>query len=386
MTPPSTTTAPSLAHRGESRSDQPPDAVVPCRAVRRRPTRRRPATRHSPSAALRLPPRRPTALEVIAPFPPTDTVPGGGPAAPLRAQQAEILDPALLPGLAKRGVGDASIARFEMPTELQPAADLAVEVEQDPAVVRAEHERGCGQVVRTPAAAHRVGHGGEWCRNSPRSRCWPSSAGSQAWSRRTASSVNGSETAVTSRSAGPAPTCPIRSHRCRPARRRPGRRGRRDPARGRGDPRRRRVPRCRDAPRAAPRSRAASRSRRGRSSRPTRVANVCSAGPPVARRRRTASRRDSAPAICVDARVTTMSTHPSTRASSVSSRASAAACAGVSSGSKTPDSRACWRGRPGRGGPGRRTAPGAVLRRALMPPAYSSTAPRRRASSQATWP
>ena len=37
-------------------------------------------------------------------------------------------------------------------------------------------------------------------------------------------------------------------------------------------------------------SAAASRSRRGRSSRPTRVANVCSAGPPVARRRRTVSR------------------------------------------------------------------------------------------------
>ena len=37
-------------------------------------------------------------------------------------------------------------------------------------------------------------------------------------------------------------------------------------------------------------SRAASRSRRGRSSRPTRVAKVCSAGPPVARRRRSVSR------------------------------------------------------------------------------------------------
>ena len=41
----------ALAHGGESGSHQPPDAVVRARAAHRRPTRRRRATPHSPSAA-----------------------------------------------------------------------------------------------------------------------------------------------------------------------------------------------------------------------------------------------------------------------------------------------------------------------------------------------
>ncbi len=74
--------------------------------------------------------------------------------------------------------------------------------------------------------------------------------------------------------------------------------GRRDPAAtaaDRGAPRARPGPRCRGtAPTASQRS-AAARSRRGRSSRPISVAKVCSAGPPVARRRRSVSRSADAP-------------------------------------------------------------------------------------------
>ena len=109
-------------------------------------------------------------------------------------------------------------------------------------------------------------------------------------------------------------------------------------AAGPGGPRRRRGRRCPGARCSAAHSAAASRSRRGRSSSPTRAAKVCSAGPPAARRRRNASpRRDrrsgsrSAAALS-----TTWQTQPSTSASAVSSRASDAFCAGVSSGVKMP--------------------------------------------------
>ena len=86
-------------------------------------------------------------------------------------------------------------------------------------------------------------------------------------------------------------------------------------------------------------SREASRSRRGRSSRPISVANVCSAGPPDARRRRSVSRSASADGRRGSAAAcTTASTQPSTSASAVSSRASAAFCSGVSSGWNMP----CW--------------------------------------------
>ena len=86
-------------------------------------------------------------------------------------------------------------------------------------------------------------------------------------------------------------------------------------------------------------SREASRSRRGRSSRPISVANVCSAGPPEARRRRSVSRSASADGRRgLAAACTTASTQPSTSASAVSRRASAAFCSGVSSGWNMP----CW--------------------------------------------
>ena len=81
--------------------------------------------------------------------------------------------------------------------------------------------------------------------------------------------------------------------------------------------------------RSAPHSAEASRSRRGRSSSPTSAAKVASAGPPAARRRRTASCILAAAGIrLVVAWPTTSSTQPSTSASVVSSRASAASCAG----------------------------------------------------------
>ena len=110
----------------------------------------------------------------------------------------------------------------------------------------------------------------------------------------------------------------------------PGRRGRRRSGRGRGAPTARRGP---STPRCSVSSRHSSdaaRSRRGRSSSPTTVANVCSAGPPEARRRRSVSRSASAPGSrSPTASATTASTQPSTSASSVSSRASAAFCSGV---------------------------------------------------------
>src|SRR5699024_2655193 len=83
---------------------------------------------------------------------------------------------------------------------------------------------------------------------------------------------------------------------------------------------------------------AASRIRRGRSSSPTSVAKVCSAGPPVARRRRSVSRSASAPGNrSATASATTTSTQPSTSASSVSSRVSAACCCGVVCGCNSPE-------------------------------------------------
>ena len=80
-------------------------------------------------------------------------------------------------------------------------------------------------------------------------------------------------------------------------------------------------------------SAAASRSIRGRSSRPTRAAKVRSDGPPEARRRRIAS-ASAAPCTSRESAAadTTVATQPSTRASAVSRRASAAFCCGVSSG------------------------------------------------------
>jgi len=73
-------------------------------------------------------------------------------------------------------------------------------------------------------------------------------------------------------------------------------------------------------------------SRRGRSSSPTRVAKVRSAGPPVARRRLTASARASACERRSRATaLTTVATHPSTRTSAVPRRPTAALSAGRSS-------------------------------------------------------
>ena len=81
----------------------------------------------------------------------------------------------------------------------------------------------------------------------------------------------------------------------------------------------------------------ASRSRRGRSSRPTRVAKVCSAGPPAARRRRTVSCSLAAAGIrSAVAWPTTSSTQPSTSARVTSSFSSAAFWAGDGSGSNSP--------------------------------------------------
>ena len=268
--------------------------------------------------------------------------------------------PALLPGLAQRGVRDRTVARLQVPAELQPATDLAVQVEQDLGVVCAQHQRGRREVVRAPAAVHGVGHRRQMVEELGSEPVLPRLGGHpRPRARRTASSVNGSGSAVTCRPAGPAPTCPIRSRRCRRARTRPGRRGR---------PGRQQVGVPPDGVSSldaavlasSAQSRAASRSRRGRSSSPTRVANVCSAGPPVARRRRTASRSESAPGICVAARVTTMSTQPSTRASSVSRRARAAALGGGVLGLEDAGLAGPAGGPPGRPGRSRRAAPGAA--------------------------
>ena len=86
------------------------------------------------------------------------------------------------------------------------------------------------------------------------------------------------------------------------------------------------VPRCSPSRRH---SSAALRSCRGRSSSPTIVANVCSAGPPEARRRRNVSRSAAAPGNrSPTASATTASTQPSINAST-SPPPSAAPCAGV---------------------------------------------------------
>ena len=76
---------------------------------------------------------------------------------------------------------------------------------------------------------------------------------------------------------------------------------------------------------------------------PTSVANVCSAGPPEARRRRIVSASAECPGSrSFAASATTVSTQPSTSASSVSRRRSAICCSGVSSGSSTPLPSSCW--------------------------------------------
>ena len=102
--------------------------------------------------------------------------------------------------------------------------------------------------------------------------------------------------------------------------------------------------------RSEPHSVEASRSRRGRSSSPTSDAKVCSAGPPAARRRRTASWSLAAAGIrSAVAWPTTSSTQPSTSARVTSSRDSAACWAGVCWRSKSPPSKAsCIDGRVAR--------------------------------------
>ncbi|CPU67220.1 Uncharacterised protein [Mycobacteroides abscessus] len=88
---------------------------------------------------------------------------------------------------------------------------------------------------------------------------------------------------------------------------------------------------------------AASRERRGRSSRPTSVANVCSAGPPAARRRRSISRSGTAWGRWGSAATAvTSSTQPSTSASVVSRRSRVACCSGVFCRPKTPPDSARW--------------------------------------------
>ena len=169
--------------------------------------------------------------------------------------------------------------------------------------------------------------------------CGSSGAAQRGQGRARASACEAA--AVTAGRARAAPRC--RRGRTGPAapsrrwRSRPGRRGRRPSAAGRGAPRPRRG---RPGPRSASTARhsaAASRSRRGRSSSPTSEANVSSAGPPLARRRRTVSRSAAAAgSLLLAAASTTSSTQPSTSASAVSSRASAAFCSGVSSGSNSP--------------------------------------------------
>ena len=132
-------------------------------------------------------------------------------------------------------------------------------------------------------------------------------------------------------------------------------------------------------------SAAASRSRRGRSSRPTREENACSAGPPVARRRRTVSRRAAAEgSIFSVAAQLSSSTQPSTRARAVSSFSSACSWAGVRCGMKTPCDRASWMpsGLPGSSS----RASSSIFDVSMwMPRAYASIAPRRCPRSQGTW-
>ena len=90
-------------------------------------------------------------------------------------------------------------------------------------------------------------------------------------------------------------------------------------------------------------SAAASRILRGRNSSPSRVAKVCSAGPPVARRRRIISLNATVAGIrSASAAETTVATQPSMRASMVSSRSSAAVCSAVALGSNMPPSRLAW--------------------------------------------
>ncbi len=134
----------------------------------------------------------------------------------------------------------------------------------------------------------------------------------------------------------PARRCPSRSACWRSP---PGWRSPRRWAAGPGGPRGRRGPGCRGASVTAVHNAPASRRRRGRSSRPTRAANVCSAGPPAARRRRNASPSWTTVGSRSPAALsTTWPTQPSISASAVSRRARLAFCCGVSSGVKMPSS------------------------------------------------
>ena len=135
-------------------------------------------------------------------------------------------------------------------------------------------------------------------------------------------------------------------------------------------------------------STAASRSLRGRSSRPTSVANVCSAGPPVARRRRRVSLSAEVPGIrSPSASVTTVCTQPSINASSVSSRSRAAVCSGVAFGSKMPWFSSCSisDGSVSEAGLNPRAKSSIPLMSIFMPLAKASTALSSWLASHGTW-
>ena len=204
--------------------------------------------------------------------------------------------------------GQGGVAGLAVAAELEPPPRLGVQGQQHPVAVGGEHQGARGEVVGAAAARHPVGVRRQVV-DVPLAAARPARASGAvqrgqrrqrvAWSARSRLRVVGAGVGAASPSCLVEQLAPARRRsRRRSASRSPRRRPRGSPAGRRGRPTVGSRSGCiQTASRASmpwrersePHSVEASRSRRGRSSRPTRAAKVCSAGPPAARRRRTAS-------------------------------------------------------------------------------------------------
>ena len=266
--------------------------------------------------------------------------------------------------LAQRRAGQGGVAGLAVAAELEPLPRLAVQVEQHPVAVggRAPGRRRSGGRGSTPASSRRRARRGarrsvaqrrvlagggvhparataraSACRRRRVERRRLRSVGRRR--RRRPTRRRAARASAASKSSSASPPGPRRGPRGSPA----GRRGRRRWAAGRGAPRPRRGPRCPGGSAASPTGRR--RRAAGAGAAPGRPARRRSPRPD--RRRRGGG--GSASCILAAAGIrsavawpTTSSTQPSTSASVVSSRVSAASWAGVLRGSNSPPSIASW--------------------------------------------
>ena len=253
---------------------------------------------------------------------------GRGAAVPGRRPARRCRSPRWPRGGRRRA--SARVAGLAVAARLQPATERRCSA-AGLVAVGVDHQRAGGQVVGVSSCATCRRGGRPGVRGRPaRSRCWPAS-------RCRPAAEHANRVGVQPLRSLPLSSSSSSNRAARRPCRRAGLRVRTGSARleaervvevgrgrapGRGAPTRRRGPRqaLAVAQRAPQRGRVAQTARAAARD-PTSDANVCSAGPPAARRRRTASR--SAGALGIRSAVawpTTSSTQPSTRARTVSSR------------------------------------------------------------------